>query len=191
MAGEQTPDELIEAMKKAAAALADAGIPFVLAGGLAAWARGAPRTEHDVDFLVKPDDAERAVGVLADLGMRTEKPPEGWLYKAYDGDALVDLIFDPSGGPVTDELIERAAELEVMAMRLRVASLEDVMVTNLLSVNEQEPDYSSVLELARSLREQIDWDEVRERTADSPFAKAFFTLVEELAIVPADARPAR
>jgi len=40
-----------------------------------------------------------------------------------------------------------------------------------------------VLELARSLREQIDWDAVRARTAESPFAKAFFTLVEELGIV--------
>jgi hypothetical protein len=41
-----------------------------------------------------------------------------------------------------------------------------------------------VLELARSLREQIDWDEVRGRTAHSPFGKAFFTLIDELEIVP-------
>ena len=72
-----------------------------------------------------------------------------------------------------------------MAMPLRVASLEDVMVTKLLSVNEQDPDFASVLELARSLREQVDWADVRKRTAESPFAKAFFTLVEELGIVPA------
>jgi hypothetical protein len=185
MAGEQAPDKLIEAMKKAAGALNDAGVPFVLAGGLAAWARGAPRSEHDVDFLVKPDDAERALEVLANDGMRTERPPEGWLYKAYVGDTMVDLIFNPSGGPVTDAVIERAEEIEVMAMPLRVASLEDVMVTKLLSVNEQEPDYASVLELARSLREQVEWEDVRKRTDESPFAKAFFTLVEELGIVPA------
>jgi predicted nucleotidyltransferase len=178
-------NELIDAMKRAAAALQDAGVPFVLAGGLAAWARGGPESEHDVDFLVKPDDAERALQVLADAGMRTERPPEGWLYKAYSGDALIDLIFDPSGGPVTDELLERGDELEVMAMPLRVASLEDVMVTKLLAVNEQEPEYGSVLEVARALREQIDWDDVRARTDGSPFAKAFFTLVEELGVLPA------
>jgi hypothetical protein len=40
-----------------------------------------------------------------------------------------------------------------------------------------------VLELARSLREQIGWESVRERTAASPFARAFFTLIEELGIV--------
>jgi len=40
-----------------------------------------------------------------------------------------------------------------------------------------------VLEIARTLREQIRWDEVRERTRDAPFAKAFFTLIEELGIL--------
>ena len=69
-------------------------------------------------------------------------------------------------------------------MRMLVSSLEDVLVAKLLALNEQEPDYAPVLEIARTLREQIEWDEVRERTASSPFAKAFFTLVEELGIVP-------
>ena len=185
MPGETDLDQLIDAMKKAAAALQDAGIPFLLAGGLAAWARGGPESEHDVDFLIKPDDAERALQTLADAGMKTEKPPEGWLYKAYSGDAMIDLIFDPSGGPVTDDVLARGDEFEVMAMPVRVASLEDVMVTKLLAVTEQEPEYGSVLEVARALREQIDWDDVRRRTKDSPFALAFFTLVEELGVVPA------
>jgi hypothetical protein len=32
------------------------------------------------------------------------------------------------------------------------------------------------------VREQIDWDDVRKRTDGSPFAKAFFTLVDELGV---------
>ncbi|MEX2211884.1 MAG: hypothetical protein WD689_09020 [Gaiellaceae bacterium] len=40
-----------------------------------------------------------------------------------------------------------------------------------------------MLEIARMLREQINWAHVRERTQESAFAKAFFTLVEELGIV--------
>ncbi|HVM68552.1 MAG TPA: hypothetical protein VM204_01785, partial [Gaiellaceae bacterium] len=66
---------------------------------------------------------------------------------------------------------------------MQVASLDDVVSTKLLSITEQNPNFASVLELARSLREQIDWDFVRERTAVSPFARAFFTLIEELGIV--------
>ena len=114
----------------------------------------------------------------------TERPPEGWLLKAYDDGILIDLIFHPQGGPIDHGTFERAEELEVYATRLKVAALEDVLAQKLLALSEQQPDYSSVLELARSLREQVDWDEVRERTQDAPFAKAFFTLLDELEIVP-------
>src|SRR6266536_3529344 len=176
-------EHLLDSMKKAGGALNDAGIPFVLGGGLACWARGGPKTEHDVDFLVKPADAERAQQALARAGLRIEKPPEGWLLKAYDGEVLIDLIFDPQGGPVDAETFDRAEQLEVHAMRMSVASLEDVLVQKLLALSEQEPDYSSVLELARSLREQVDWEDVGERTKDSPFAAAYFTLLDELEIV--------
>jgi predicted nucleotidyltransferase len=177
-------DHLLDAMKKAAGALNDAGVPFVLGGGLACWARGGPKTEHDVDLLVKPEDAERAQEALAHSGMRVERPPEGWLLKAYTDDILIDLIFDPTDGPIDEDLFTRAEEMEVHAMRLKVAPLEDVITQKVLVLSEQHPDFSSVLELARSLREQVDWDEVRERTRDSPFGHAYFTLLEELEIVP-------
>jgi len=175
--------ELIESMKSAAAALRDAEVPYMLGGGLAAWARGGPPTEHDVDFFVRPADAERALEALVAAGMKPERPPEGWLLKAWDGETMVDLIFSPAGGTVDDGYFERAEEMEVAAQRLPVASLGDVLTTKLLALNEQEPDLSSVLEMARSLREQIDWDFVRAQTTHSPFARAFFTLVEELGVV--------
>ena len=181
---EATFDELIEAMKAGAGVLQTSGIPFILGGGLAAWARGGPKTEHDVDFLLKPEDAERARQALAQAGLQTETPPEGWLLKAYDDGVLIDLIFDPQDGPIDDSTFERADELEVQAMRMKVAALEDVLVQKLLALKEQEPDFSSVLELARALREQVNWDEVRERTKESPFAKAYFTLLDELEIAP-------
>ncbi|HSI97101.1 MAG TPA: hypothetical protein VK926_01970 [Gaiellaceae bacterium] len=41
----------------------------------------------------------------------------------------------------------------------------------------------AVLEPARALREQIDWDEVRLRSSSSPFGRAFFTFAESLDIV--------
>jgi hypothetical protein len=177
--------DLIEIMKRAAGTLRDANVPFLLAGGIACWARGAAETDHDVDFLVKPADAERALESLASTGMRPDRPPEGWLYKAWEGDAYVDLIFETSEGPVTDDHFERAEEREVYSVRMRVASLEDILVTKLLALTEMDLDYGPVVEISRSLREQIDWAHVRERTNDSPYAKAFFTLVEELEIVPA------
>ena len=175
---------MLESCKKAAAALREAEIPFILGGGLAAWARGGPGSGHDVDFLVKPEDAERGLEVLERAGMRPEKPPEGWLFKAYDGDILVDLIFEPATGPVTDDMVERAEQLEVLSQTMPVMALEDVMVTKLLALDEQKLDYEPAIEITRTVREQIDWNAVRERTRESPYAKAFFTLAEELELIP-------
>lgn len=179
---ENFPD-LIESAKRAAAALRVAEVPYMLGGGLAAWARGGPPTEHDVDFFVLEADAERALATLVEAGMRPERPPEEWLLKAWDGDVLIDLIYHPAAGPVDEGYFARAEEIEVAAQTMPVASLGDVMATKLMAITEQEPDLSSVLEIARSLREQIDWAFVRSHTGESPFARAFFTLVEELGIV--------
>ena len=58
----------------------------------------------------------------------------------------------------------------------------NVLVTKLMAMTEHSLSYESCLEIARSLREQIDWDYVRRRTAGSPFARAFFELVDGLEI---------
>ena len=184
MSGAETMASFVVTLKRVAAILRDEEIPFALGGGLAAWARGGPETDHDVDFFVKPEDALRAQEALVEHGgMQPERPPEDWLLKVWDGDVLVDLVFSPSGGPFTDAWLDRADEHELMAMRLPILSLEDVMTTKLLALSEQEPDFGQVLRIARALREQIPWERVRERTEHSPWARAFFTLVEGLGIV--------
>src|SRR5436190_13985777 len=110
---EPTFEELLDAMKTGAGALQRKEIPFVLGGGLAAWARGGPKSEHDVDFMIRPQDADAALDAMEEAGLRTERPPEGWLYKAWhENGTLIDLIFAPSGGPITDETIESAQVLE-------------------------------------------------------------------------------
>ena len=180
-------EQIKQSLKRGAAALRDAGVPFMVGGGLASWARGGPESGHDVDFFVTPANAERAWKALGDAGMRLERPPEEWLLKAYDGDVLIDVIFEPSGLEVTDEVIEEAEELEIMAQSMKVLSLEDLMITKLACLREHELDYDSQLEIARALREQIDWNEVRKRAPDTPFTRAFFVLAEGLDLVPPSA----
>src|SRR3954471_8375332 len=107
-------------MKQAAGVLQEASLPFALAGGLAVWARGGPRTEHDVDFLVRPEDAEEAQRILVESGVRPERPPEGGLLTAGDGGQMIDLIFDPAGGPIDDGWFERADQMEVWAVTMPV-----------------------------------------------------------------------
>ena len=176
---------LLATMKRASAALRQGDVDHMLGGGLAIWARGGPPTDHDVDFFVREEDADRGLDALAATGFRTEKPPEHWLYKAWEDGDLVDLVFHPGGGPIGDEHFARASEMEVSAHRLLVASIDDVLVTKLLAISEQEPDFRVVLEIARAVREQVNWRSVARRTSNSPFARAFFELAEGLAIVDA------
>lgn len=178
----ETFEPLVVAMKKAAAALRDGQVPFFLAGGFASWARGGPPREHDVDFMIMEADVDRAADVLAAAGFRIVRPPEDWLIKAMDGDILVDIIFRPTGMPVDEAMIERADEMEVNALRMKVMSADDLLATKVLSLDEHSADFEAVLEVGRSLREQIHWDKVRERTAHSPWARAYFTLVDGLGI---------
>jgi hypothetical protein len=181
------PDEGFEAfeatLKKSVAAFREAQVPTLLGGSLAIWARGGPETRHDLDFMVKPGDAERALQALVDAGMKPERPPEGWLYKAWDGDVLVDLIFQPRGLTMTDEVFSRGETREVLAISVNLMALEDVFATKLLAFDEHNCDYSAILLRARALREQIDWDQLRDRVEDWPFARAFFVLAEGLGIV--------
>jgi predicted nucleotidyltransferase len=181
---EQPFAEIEHALKRAAAALRDADIEFLLGGSLASWARGGPETRHDLDLMIRPDDVERTLAALQEEGMRAERPPEDWLVKAWDGDTLVDLIYCPKGLPMDDDVFARGEELSVLGMEIRVMALEDVMATKLMALTEHSLRYEGLLQIARALREQIDWPAVRARTASSPFARAFFVLLEGLDILP-------
>lgn len=175
--------EITETLKRAAAALRGADVAFALAGSVAAWARGGPAPCNDLDFAIREEDAARAERALADYGMRTERPPEGWLLKAWDGEVLVDLIWDLEGLEDPALLLDRAEELSVQAVRMPVLAIDDVVVSMLCALDEHALDYSGPLAIARSLREQVDWHEVRERTARSPYARGFLHLLEELDVV--------
>ena len=180
----ETMKAIAESMKKAAAAFRERDIPFLLAGSLASWARGGPETSHDLDFVVKPEDADRALETLAAAGMRTEKPPEEWLYKAWDGDVLVDLIFHPAGLRPDDDVMTRGDVLSVMSMEMPVMSIEDVLVTKLNALTAHSLRYEGLLDISRALREQIDFGKVRERARDTPFVRAYFVMLDGLDIAP-------
>jgi predicted nucleotidyltransferase len=176
--------EAIEAsLRRSVAALGARRVPFLLGGSLAVWARGGPESCNDLDLMVRREDADAALAALEEAGMRCERTPEGWLYKAWDGDVLVDLIFDPKGLPVDDETFERSEAVSVFGLELRAMALEDVLITKLRSFHEHYLDYDPILQMTRAVREKVDWSRVRAATHDSPYARAFFTLAEGLGLV--------
>jgi hypothetical protein len=174
---------IAQTLRKAAATLRAADIPFALGGSLAFWARGGQETTNDLDLMVRPRDAQAARDALASAGIEPEAAPEDWLLKLRDGDVLIDLIFHPAGLEIDDDVLARSEELEVAAVRMHVMSLEDALATKLNALGEHHLDYEPLLQTARSLREQVDWQRLRARTARGPYAAAFFTLLEGLEIV--------
>jgi hypothetical protein len=181
--GSAPAEQLLEAMMHAAAALRAADIPYLLAGSFAAWARGAPARDTDLDFAIKHEDVSRAVDALVAAGMEPRPTPEEWLRKVCEGDVQIDLIFHPAGLDIDDDVLERGDDIEVHGMTFRVMAVDDVLTTKLFAFKEHYLDYESTLEMARMLREQIDWDELRRRCDDYAYAKPFFTLVEELGVI--------
>jgi hypothetical protein len=169
-------------LKRVAVALKDAELPFALAGGYAGWAHGGPEPEHDVDFLVGPDLADRAAEELARRDLRVEQPPEDWLFKVWTDGVMVDVLHRSAGSP-PERILENAVEIEVLSVRMPVISATDVVVEKLLALDEHYCDLAGVLPVMRALREQVDWDEARKLTTESPFAGAVLYLLERLAVI--------
>src|SRR5690606_39621589 len=105
----------LDAMKRGGEVLRHAGVPFALAGGMAVYARGGSYTDHDVDFLIREQDVQRALEAFADVGFRVERPPLDWLVKAYHGDVLIDLIFRSVDRPLADQALAGADRFSVSA----------------------------------------------------------------------------
>ncbi len=177
---------MLDALKKVAVALKEADVPFALAGGYAAYARGGPQPSHDVDFYVAVEDLHLAQLGLRDAGLRLVDPPEDWLMKVYDDDVMVDLIHRPNGRPVDSALLGRAAELDVASVHMPVLDATDLLTNKLHAMTEHYCDYGALFPLVRALREQIDWARARAETEGNIFADAFFVLAERLRVVAAD-----
>lgn len=175
-------DRFLHSLTKVVNALNAAEIPFAVAGGCAVYARGGPATSHDVDLFIKAEDAKPAVSALVKAGMRAAPPPEDWLAKVYDNGVLIDLIFRPNFRAVSDSVFERASWMRVGPTSCFVISATDLMIDKLMVLNAHQLDFATLLQIARSLREQVDWAEVREVTKSSPYARAFLGLLDDFGI---------
>ena len=171
-----------EALKRVAVALKQSGLRFALAGGYAAWAHGAPEPFHDVDFVVAGADAERAFAVLEQAGLRVEQPPEDWLFKVFTDGAMVDVAHRLNSSPVDTEVLDRVEELEVLSVVMPVLCATDVLTSKLNALDEHYCDYAKLLPVARALREQVDWERVREGSSANDFAVTGLFLFDRLRI---------
>ncbi|WP_267714575.1 nucleotidyltransferase family protein [Streptomyces sp. CoH17] len=176
---------ILQAAKRVGAVLKKAEHPFALAGSVAVYAHGGTRNlQHDVDFCIRPEDADAVAATLREAGLVVYTPPEDWLLKADCLGQQVDLIFELAHEPVTTRLLARAQELSVDSVLMPVLSPTDLLRGLLAAFSEHHCDFGAVLPIARTLREKIDWPALRRDCGEDPMPAAFFFVLERPKIIP-------
>ncbi len=156
-------------------ALNDAGIRYVVVGGLAVVLHGHPRLTVDVDLVVdlEPEAAKRAIETLVGLGLRARVPvdPVGFADAgtrerwSRERGMQVFSLSDPSNplrvvdlfveSPIPfEDLWSRAVSLPLRATRVRVASIPDLIRMKRASGRPMDADDVAHLEAILKTKEK-------------------------------------
>lgn len=123
-------------------ALADAGIDFVLIGGLAGIAHGSAYATYDLDIMYARDRAnlERLTDVLKELKATLRGAPpdlpflldadtldEGGNFTFDTPHGALDILAYPEGAPKYEDVKSAADEIDFAGRRVLVASLDHLI----------------------------------------------------------------
>ena len=110
-------------------ALQEHGISYALIGGIAASGMGRPRSTHDIDIFVRPEDAEATLKALAEHGFDTERTDPRWLFKGWKEEMMVDIIFKSSGDIYfDDERHKHAKPINYHGRSIPAVAPEDLII---------------------------------------------------------------
>ena len=152
--------------RRALQTLADAGIPFLVGGAFAhACYTGIRRSTKDLDLFIRREDFARISELMDSAGWRTELTFPHWLAKVYAGEDFIDLIFNSGNGltPVDDGWFRNNPEAEVLGVPVRVANLEDGLVSKAFIMERERYDGADVAHLIQANAERIDWQGLLDR----------------------------
>jgi predicted nucleotidyltransferase len=161
-------ERLLDAVDRTLRALDEVEIDYVFVGGVAAALLGRPRVTHDVDILVRPEDARPLLVALGNQGFETEERFPHWLYKAHGPDQLIDIIFRSAGDIYLDEeMVRRAERRSFHGREVQLMAPEDMVVMKALAHEEHTPRHwhDALAVLGESV---IDWDYLVRRAHKGP-----------------------
>ena len=149
-------------------ALEESGLRYAFIGGIASGGLGRPRSTHDIDVFVRPEEAELALRALAKKGFRTEKTDPNWLYKGFKENILVDVIFKSKGEIYLDtEMYQRMITAEFHGKQLRLVAPEDLIIIKAAAHSELTPGHWHDA-LALLSHATLDWDYLIRRARRAP-----------------------
>lgn len=148
--------------------LESSGIPYALIGGVAVKSLGRPRVTHDIDLFVRPDDAERTLEVLEEKGFTSQKRDPFWLFKAWKGNILVDVIFKSSGDIYFDEEVRsHVRRMPYLGRYVNAISPEDFLIIKSAAHQEHNPHHWHDA-LAVLKQGNLDWEYLLKRARHAP-----------------------
>ena len=163
--GEIDKEMLVRVLREAVEAVDQRGIPYVVMGGVVAALAGRPRFTHDIDLLVKGEDARPALAALEQAGFTTDETEPQWIFKAVKDGVLVDVIFRASGDVMLDdEMLERAEQREFEGVTVRAIPVEDFIIIKSLA-HEEHTGRHWYDALALLANREVDWDYLVRRSA--------------------------
>jgi predicted nucleotidyltransferase len=135
-------DRLLAVLDETVDVLRRADITFLVMGGLATSVLGRDRRVTDIDLFLRDRDVERALAALRAAGFETLVVSPNWLAKAFKDDVLVDLISRSTHDiGLSEEILERAVDVDVHGRRLPVVSAEDLIVMKAVATGEDTARY--------------------------------------------------
>lgn len=141
---EEAPESerLLAVLDDTVAALRSADITFLLMGGLATSVLGRSRVVTDIDLFVRDGDVGSVLSALDDAGFETMVVSPNWLAKGFKDEVLVDVISRSTHDiMLTDEILERAIDLDVHGRRLPCVAPEDLIVMKAVATTEDTARY--------------------------------------------------
>ena len=140
--------------------LLQAKVPTAISGGFAFHHHtGIWRITKDLDLVLPPDAVSRAFEVLIREGFETYVQDRVWLAKARRGEYFVDLITGVGNATLTVEQswIDRAAEDEVLGIRCKVLSVEEMIASKLFVTRRERFDGADIAHLLNASAGSLDW----------------------------------
>lgn len=161
-------DRFNKVLEETVEIMEETGIRYAFIGGIASGGLGRPRSTHDIDLFVVPEEAEIALRALAKRGFKTEKTDPSWLYKGFKQDILVDVIFKSKGEIYLDsEMIKRMITAEFHGKSLRLVAPEDLVIIKAAAHSELTPSHwhDAIALLSHA---NIDWKYLVKRARKAP-----------------------
>ena len=146
--------------RRALQALVDAQIPFLVGGAFAhACFTGIRRSTKDLDLFIRRADYERVAALARSHGWHAELSYPHWLAKVYAGEDFIDLIFNSGNGltPVDDQWFHDNARTEVLGVPVRVANMEDSLLSKAFIMERERYDGADIAHLVQANAEHLDW----------------------------------